>query len=149
MQTEQKLNNTKKGWNKFKMRNDLRNVPSFIPAIFLNGDSNNINTMPMLKIWTPPPDMYSINACIGRAFAGATAASQARFSFKASYDAAVAVGFFVFDWVESLVAERYNISFTRLQLTTLSSQILEAEEDFAIWKNSILERFNERTHTLL
>ena len=66
-----------------------------------------MNTMPMLKIWTPPPDMYSINACIGRAFAGAIATSQARFAFKASYDAAVAVGFFTFDWgiLESLVAE--------------------------------------------
>ena len=60
--------------------------------------------MPMLKIWTPPPDMYSINACIGRAFAGAIAASQARLAFKASYDAAVAVGFFTFDW-GILVAE--------------------------------------------
>ena len=73
------------------------NVLSFIPAIFLNGDSNSINTMPMLKIWTPPPDMYSMKACIGRDFAGAMAASHARFSFRASYDAAVAVGFFVFD----------------------------------------------------
>lgn len=62
----------------------------------------------MLKIWTPPPDMYSINACIGRDFAGAIAASQARFSFKESYDAAVAVGFFTFDWVVSLVAEKYE-----------------------------------------
>ena len=75
-------------------------MPSFIPAIFLNGESNNINTIPMLKIWTPPPDMYSINACIGKAFAGANAASQARFSFRESCDAAVAVGFFTFDWVE-------------------------------------------------
>jgi hypothetical protein len=79
----------------------LENVPSFIPAIPLNGDSNSINTMPMLKIWTPPPDMYSINACIGRAFAGAIATSQARFSFKASYDAAVVDGFFVFDYGKS------------------------------------------------
>ena len=82
-------------------------MPSFIPEIFLNGDSNSINTMPMLKIWTPPPDMYSMKACIGRDFAGAIAASHARFSFRASYDAAVAVGFFTFDWgiLESLVAE--------------------------------------------
>ena len=87
----------------------------------------------MLKIWTPPPDMYSINACIGRAFAGAIATSQARFSLRASYDSAVAVGFFTFDWVDSLVAERYEVSFTRLQLMTLPSQILEAGEDFAIW----------------
>ena len=94
----------------------------------------------MLKIWTPPPDIYSINACIGRAFAGAIAASQARFSFRASYDAAVAVGFFTFDWVRSLVTEKYNASFTRLQLMTLPSQILEAEEDFAIWQNSILDK---------
>ena len=72
-------------------------MPSFILAMFLNGDSNNINTMPMLKIWIPPPDMYSMNACIGRDFAGAIAASQARFAFRASYDAAVVVGFFVFD----------------------------------------------------
>ena len=77
--------------------NGLENMPSFIPAIFLNGDSNSINTMPMLKIWTPPPDMYSMKACIGKDFAGATATSQARFSFRASYDAAVAVGLFVFD----------------------------------------------------
>ena len=94
----------------------------------------------MLKIWTPPPDMYSINACIGRAFAGAIAASQARFSFRESYDAAVTVGFFTFDWVESLVAERYDISFTCLQPMMLSFQILEAEEDFAIWRNSMLDK---------
>ena len=81
----------------------LQNMPSFIPAMLLNGDSNSINTMPMLKIWTPPPDMYSINACIGRAFAGAIATSQARFSFRASYDAVVADGFFVFDYAETLV----------------------------------------------
>jgi len=60
--------------------------------------------MPMLKIWTPPPDMYSMNACMGRDFAGPIATSQARFSFRASSDAAVAVGF-AFDWEESLVAE--------------------------------------------
>ena len=96
--------------------------------------------MPMLKTWTPPPDMYSINACIGRAFAGAIAASQARFSFRESYDAAVAVGFLAFDWVESLVVESYDVSFGRLQLMTLPSRILEAVEDFAIWKNSTLDK---------
>jgi hypothetical protein len=92
-------------------------MPSFIPATFLNGDSSNMNTMPMLKIWTPPPDMYSINACIGRAFAGAIATSQARFSFRESCDAAVAVVFFTFDWIERkrfLVPVKYDISFYTL-----------------------------------
>lgn len=40
--------------------------------------------MPMLKIWTPPPDMYSMNACMGSDFAGEMAKSQARLSFNAS-----------------------------------------------------------------
>ena len=43
--------------------------------------------MPMLKICTPPPDMYSMNACMGRDFAGATARSHARFSLSFSYGA--------------------------------------------------------------
>ena len=47
-----------------------------------------MNTMLMLKICTPPPDMYNMNACIGRDFAGETARSQARLSFMDSYDAA-------------------------------------------------------------
>jgi len=57
-------------------------IPAFMPAMFLNGVRRSMNTMPMLKIWTPPPDMYSMNACMGRDFAGAMANSQARFSFR-------------------------------------------------------------------
>lgn len=59
---------------------------AFMPAIFLNGVRRSMNTIPMLKIWTPPPDMYSMNACIGRDFAGAIARSHARFSFNDAYD---------------------------------------------------------------
>lgn len=34
-----------------------RHIPTFIPAKFLKGLDNNMNTIPMLNIWTPPPDM--------------------------------------------------------------------------------------------
>ena len=30
---------------------------AFMPAMFLMGERSNMRTMPMLKIWTPPPDM--------------------------------------------------------------------------------------------
>lgn len=59
---------------------------AFIPAIFLKGERRSMNTIPMLKICTPPPDMYSMNACIGRDLAGETARSQARLSFNDAYD---------------------------------------------------------------
>lgn len=55
--------------------------------MFLNGLSNSIKTIPMLKICTPPPDMYSMNACMGNDLAGAIANSHARLSFKLAYDA--------------------------------------------------------------
>lgn len=55
---------------------------AFIPAIFLKGERRSMNTIPMLKICTPPPDMYNMNACIGRDLAGEMARSQARFSFS-------------------------------------------------------------------
>ena len=61
-------------------------APVLIPAKFLKGLDNNINTIPMLNICTPPPDMYNINACIGRLLAGEIAISHARFSFNAAYD---------------------------------------------------------------
>lgn len=60
---------------------------AFIPAIFLKGERRSMNTIPMLNICTPPPDMYNINACIGRDLAGEIARSQARFSFNDAYDA--------------------------------------------------------------
>jgi hypothetical protein len=44
-----------------------------------------MKTIPMLNICTPPPDMYSMNACMGRDFAGAVAKSIARFSLIALY----------------------------------------------------------------
>jgi len=55
-----------------------------IAATFLNGLNISMNTIPMLKIWTPPPDMYSMNACIGRDLAGEMARSHALFCFRAS-----------------------------------------------------------------
>ena len=55
-----------------------------IAAAFLNGLNINMNTIPMLKIWTPPPDMYSMNACIGSDLAGEMARSHALFCFRAS-----------------------------------------------------------------
>ena len=63
-------------------------VPVFIPATFLNGLNINMNTIPMLKICTPPPDMYSMNPCIGRDLAGEMARSHALFSFRAAYESA-------------------------------------------------------------
>lgn len=59
---------------------------AFIPAIFLKGERRSMNTIPMLKICTPPPDMYNMNACIGRDLAGEMARSQARLSFSDAYD---------------------------------------------------------------
>lgn len=61
-----------------------------IAAKFLNGLSSSINTIPILNICTPPPDIYNINACIGRDFAGEMAKSQARFSFSEAYEAEAA-----------------------------------------------------------
>ena len=57
-----------------------------MPAPFLNGVRRSIKTMPMLKTCTPPPDMYSITACIGSCLTGLMARSQARFLRRASYD---------------------------------------------------------------
>ena len=42
--------------------------------------------MPILNICTPLPDMYSMNAFIGRDLAGAMARSQARCCFNAICD---------------------------------------------------------------
>ena len=71
---------------------ERRYTLELMDARFLNGLERSMNTMPMLKICTPPPDMYSMNACMGRDFAGENARSQARFVFSSSYDAvAVAV----------------------------------------------------------
>ena len=42
--------------------------------------------MPMLKICTPPPDMYSMNACMGKDLTGEIAKSQAFRVFKSSYE---------------------------------------------------------------
>lgn len=36
---------------------DMQDAPAFIPAIFLTGVRRSMRTMPMLKTWTPPPDM--------------------------------------------------------------------------------------------
>ena len=71
-------------------------APVFIEAKFLNGVKSNMKTMPMLKTWTPPPDIYNMNACIGKDFAGEIARSQARFSFKDAYDSDAAAT--DFDW---------------------------------------------------
>jgi len=51
-------------------------------AMFLNGLIRSMNTMPILNICTPPPDMYNMKACIGSDLAGPIAKSQARFSFR-------------------------------------------------------------------
>jgi hypothetical protein len=53
---------------------------------FLNGESRSIATMPVLKICTPPPDMYSMNACMGSDLSGEMAKSQAFLVFKSSYE---------------------------------------------------------------
>jgi len=53
-----------------------------IAAIFLNGLMSSMNTMPILKTCTPPPDMYNMKACIGSDLAGLIAKSHARFSFR-------------------------------------------------------------------
>lgn len=60
------------------------NVPVLIAARFLKGLESSMNTIPMLKICTPPPDMYSMNACIGRDLAGENARSHARFDLSSS-----------------------------------------------------------------
>ncbi len=65
----------------------MQNAPVFMAARFLNGLSSNMNTIPMLNTWTPPPDMYNMNACMGRDFAGEMARSHARLSFRVSYEA--------------------------------------------------------------
>ena len=58
----------------------------------MNGVKSSMNTIPMLKICTPPPDMYSMKACIGNDLAGPMAKSHAFFSFNVVYEAdAVAI----------------------------------------------------------
>ena len=42
--------------------------------------------MPMLKICTPPPDMYSMNACMGNDLTGEIAKSHAFLVFSSSYE---------------------------------------------------------------
>jgi len=69
----------------------------FIAATLLNGLISNMNTIPMLNICTPPPDMYNMKACIGSDFAGEMARSHARFSFSWAYEAVALV--FVTDFV--------------------------------------------------
>ena len=59
--------------------------PVLIAAMFLNGLMRSINTIPMLKICTPPPDIYNMKACIGNDLAGLIAKSHARFSFSFAY----------------------------------------------------------------
>jgi len=61
-----------------------RNAPVLTVDRFLNGESKSMATMPMLKICTPPPDMYSMNACIGNDLTGEMANSHAFFFFSAS-----------------------------------------------------------------
>ena len=61
-----------------------RNAPVLTVDRFLNGESKSMATMPMLKICTPPPDMYSMNACIGNDLTGEIANSHAFFFFSAS-----------------------------------------------------------------
>jgi len=58
---------------------------------FLNGESKSIATIPMLKICTPPPDMYNIKACIGSDFTGEMAKSHALFTFSASCEPSAAL----------------------------------------------------------
>jgi hypothetical protein len=69
---------------------------------FLNGESNSIATMPMLKICTPPPDMYNMNACMGSDLTGEMAKSHARFCFSASWEFRVATAV-AEDLLDSLV----------------------------------------------
>jgi len=53
-----------------------------IAAMFVNGLIRSMNTIPMLNICTPPPDMYSMKACMGSDLAGLIAKSHARFAFS-------------------------------------------------------------------
>jgi len=53
-----------------------------IVAMFVNGLIRSMNTIPILKICTPPPDIYNMKACIGSDLAGPIANSHARFSFR-------------------------------------------------------------------
>ena len=66
-------------------------VPVLIAARFLNGLESSMNTMPMLNIWTPPPDMYSMKNCIGSCLAGAMAKSHARLALSDSYALALSL----------------------------------------------------------
>jgi hypothetical protein len=56
-------------------------LPEFMVVRFLTGVRSNMKTMPILKICTPPPDIYNIKACIGSDFAGESAKSHAFLSF--------------------------------------------------------------------
>jgi len=69
----------------------------FMNDRFLNGESKSIATIPMLKICTPPPDMYNMKACIGSDFTGEMAKSHALFTFSASCEPSAAVEDFLCD----------------------------------------------------
>jgi hypothetical protein len=84
-------------------------VPAFMADRFLNGESKSIATMPMLKICTPPPDMYNMNACMGSDLTGEMAKSHARFCFSASCDFRVATAV-AEDLLDSLVYKWYKMN---------------------------------------
>jgi hypothetical protein len=67
------------------------NAHLFSDDTALNGLNKSMNTIPMLNIWMPPPDMYSITACMGSCFRGEMARSHARLVFSFAYAADAAV----------------------------------------------------------
>ena len=81
-----------------------------------------MNTIPMLKTWTPPPDMYSMNACIGSDLAGEMARSHALFSFRAAYEStcfevsATFEGLFVYSGCEDCEFRRRDVRRARSRI---------------------------------
>ena len=66
--------------------------------------------MPMLKICTPPPDMYSMNACMGSDLSGEMAKSQAFLVFRSSYEFSALALVVVTDDFPLLGNLPYNVS---------------------------------------
>lgn len=97
----------------------MRNAPVFMAERFLNGESKSIATMPMLKICTPPPDMYNMNACMGSDLAGEMAKSHARFCFSASCEPRAAAAVVAEVLLSALAYDTY----TELRVSDLLSSL--------------------------
>lgn len=109
------------------------NAPMFIDERFLNGERRSIATMPMLKICTPPPDMYSMNACMGSDLSGEMAKSQAFLVFRSSYEFSALALVVVTDDFPLLGILPYNVSIMMNEHSFGKNKIIFPRWSCSIW----------------